>query len=157
MASPNPSNILRVPGVVTFKGSAIGNVRGVHFKPQMKTFPVHAEEFGTTVEAIYSGESGICGFVARDFDAALVAAVFPGGSMQHDPTSFRAGTPLSDNVGQLQLVPRDAGQPGLTIYQALPLVELAAEINFSLNAEVGFACFFQAIPDSGGGKAWDIT
>jgi hypothetical protein len=87
VASKNVRNILRFPGrlcktptnlaaAFPHGGTELGVVRDMVFRPMVSTTPIHAEEFGRTVEVIVTKESAVFACVLRSYDNDLLSDVF---------------------------------------------------------------------------------
>lgn len=193
-------NILHIPGHLCinptdisdstefpYGGTALGVTREAEMRFGIKTSLVYAEEFGTPVEAVYTGDTALFAFVIRDLDNDALATVFPNtatGSTSGDKviegrvsgvSENRAGYTMSSQSVKLLFAPRVENtdpssttyipfdeQPMVLIPKAVPLVEETSMLQLSIKAEIGVGVVFQAIPDSSGrlydvGKRGDIT
>lgn len=170
MANPTPSDILKVSGrlcsaptdlstAYPHGGTALGTVGKAQYDFAIGTRAIKAEELGTTVEVLYTGEEGIFSCVLRGWDRDALANVFLDtaagsttgrrivqGRTQVD--TVRAGSRLSPNAVLLYFSPRNSQHPGILIYQAIPMPEQAARVNATLNTEVQIAAQWRITPDS---------
>lgn len=177
MAAPSAKNTLQLPGKLCkdptdlsadfpHGGTALGLVRAVKWRPRRAYFPVEAEEFGTVVEAIYSGDSAVLVCVARELDSDYLSSIFlntAAGSttgrrvVSGRPATddVRAGTSLEGQSVKLYYSPDNAKDHGLLFFRAVPMVDVAAEIDLGLNQEAGILCVWQATPDDSG-RTYDL-
>lgn len=165
MASADVRKVLRVPGrlcaaptdlstAFPHGGTALGIVRDLAFRPNLKQRRVTAEEFGgEIVETIIGGESCVLACVLRGMDNDAVTKAFlntSAGSSSGDrtiqyPGSSRAGTLGSSRSFKLLFSPRDTtNHHGLILYNAIPLVAESAELQLAIGQEMGIAVVFVA-------------
>ncbi len=175
--------ILRVPGRLAFGistpsddwphgGTGLGSTRGITLKHFGADFPVTAEEFGgEPVEVLQRAEAWGLACVLRTFDNDAVNTVFPntsvGATTQHRkiviPGTRKAGRRRSDNAVVLAFTPdneRDA--PMILLYNAVPMLEETAALNFNREEDVGIPVVFMGIRNSAGlimevGRKHDLT
>lgn len=173
MAQPNAARLSGIPArlckdptdlALDFPhgGVALGTTRNHAWRPERRSFPIRAEEFGgIAVGHVWTGESGVLACVARELDSDYLAAVFldtvAGGTTARrvvrgraTTDGFRAGSSLASLACTLYLSPDDPNAHGLLLYRAEPLIDAAAEVNFRLREEVGLLCLWAATPDSQG-------
>lgn len=171
MASPDPMGVRRIPARVCANptdlsidfphgGTALGEVRAITFRPEVRTSFVTAEEYaGAVVEAVYAGEAAVLALALRDFDPAAIAAIFPNAStglaggplIAQDVTgdSVRGGRLLSGRALKLYVSPNaiDA-DPGLYLPRACPYVEKTAALRWGWPEEWSTPVVFVALPDA---------
>lgn len=156
MASPNAAATLNVPGRVIFNGLELGITRENEFHPNIRTSYVTAEEIGNApVEHFVQGTSPVFACILRSFDASVMSAIFPAYAPNVLSGSAQPGKSLKSKVGVLLFVPDAGSHPGVTFYEATPLVEDTAIIRFSWdsNMEFGVQAIFHGLPDSSG-RTW---
>ena len=186
MATADVRKILRVPGRLVanpnnyagtfpYGGTALGLVRDAEFIPDVLVKDVTAEEWGgITSKRIYGGERAIFMAVLRQYDSDALTQIFPNLAagvsgdqvISYNPAepagTKRPGIYLDDLSFRLLYAPREPTYPGILIYRAVPAVDAATRLQFSLNAEWGLAVAFVATPDSSGqvykvGRVSDLT
>lgn len=168
MSTTDPRKVLRAPGEICFGptststafphgGTSLGSVRGISFRPNMRSRPVIAEEFfGRPVDHIYAGDAAILVVILRSWDADAVGTLFPGGGT--GTTTSRAtwevqssispvGALRSSQARAVMFSPRDTDEhPVFYMPRAIPLVEETADLRASLTEEMGLPLVFHAIP-----------
>lgn len=175
MASPDPVNVRQIPARVCHSptdlstpfphgGTALGNVRAIVFRPNIKVRTITAQEFGgAVVEAIAGGGAAVLALALRDFDADALALLFgaaagpAGGTLVTDDVtgdSARAGRLLSTRAKKLFVSPLAIDQdPGLYLPLAIPCVERTAALAWSWAEEYSTPALFLAVPDATG-RTW---
>jgi len=125
--------------------------------PNVRTVDETAEEFGSiAVNTFYVGESPVLLGLLRAWDSTAVGAIFPMGSgavVSGDVRSgsTRPGAELSESKGGVLLfTPQDSTMPSVRLYRAVPLPQLAAQMTFRADEDLGFGFAFRATPDSRG-------
>jgi hypothetical protein len=143
---------------LTWNGTNIGVTRQQTFIPSPILRPIWDEVWGSYRDVIYCGERVLFKAVLRYPDADAIAAcaffnsgatwVFrPGGTT----SNTRAGTSLGSTSGTLEFVPRAVSDhPGVKLYNAVPAIDEAAELQFSLGVEYGLAVAFYGTPNTSG-------
>lgn len=186
MAAPSTSKIFRFPGrliksptslsaVAPYGGTELGIARNMVFRLGIKTTPSQAEELGRTVAVTLVGEEAVLACVLRTYDNDAISTLFPNTTA---PTLGRhrlidgrasgsginrAGYNLAGKAVALLFVPKAVEEhPAILIYNAVPVIDEAAELQASIGAEFGIACMFKALPDSTGrdysiGSLSDLT
>jgi len=180
---PNPANILHSPGRLSFGpvdlttayphgGTALGVVRAIVVRPNAQYRAVTAEEYGgETVEQVYAGEAWTLAAVLREFDDDAVSTIFQNASSgsvsQHEliehPGANRAGRIMVVAKGVVLVFTPDAPDTNFVVlHRAIPMIEDAAELNFSHATPMEIGVVFSAVRDSAGkmvsiGRAEDIT
>lgn len=168
MAAPSPTQILFAPGKLylnpttlagspPYGGTAIGEVKAVACRPNVKHLAVTAEEYGgETVEMIAPGEGWVLAAILRLWDADVLPKLFGSvsGSVVSYPGSVRAGRLLSANAVKLLFV-ADAPlvAPSVIFYRAIALPEETAAWSMEIPTEFGVPMIFYAIRDAAGTKA----
>lgn len=174
MAAPSSSSIQRVPGTLIWNptnlgaaepygGTYLGTTRDKEFTPQPVLRPIWNQVWGAYSDVIYCGEKVIFRAVLRYPDADGIAAVAPksispGSSGVHwlfrpggTTANTRAGTALSSKSGKLMFAARAPNShDSLIIYKALPAIDEAAKLQYSLGEEYGLAVVFYGVPDANG-------
>lgn len=174
MTTPNARNIIRVPGSLCHTptnlslpfphgGTALGIMKMPIIRPFKTYHKITAEEFGSeVVDIIDGGESWVLGAILRTFDKDAISKLFAvtgAGSqtqetyIQHPDTSgtIRAGTLMSTKGIKLLFSPEDTERhPFALFYNAIPLIEETAEMNFEISVDWSIAVLFAAIRDSNG-------
>lgn len=170
MAAASPANILRLRGRLVASptnlgaayphgGTEIGLVRDARFKYGVITQEITAEEYGgTATEAVYAAESAVFAGIARDYDNDMIARLFPntatGGSgfARVDHLATDAGRLLSSDSIVLLFAPAatnaTTGHPHILVYNAVPVLDAAAELQLHAGAEAGVAFVFRCVPDA---------
>ena len=172
MASSDPRAALRNPGRLIksptdlsaaspYGGTDLGLIHRVRWRDGFRSRGVGAEEYGgVEVEFIVYREACALVAVLRGWDADALAAAFPGVttgsgsgravySQSHDVQAQSAGARLADRAHVLLFAPLAAAEhPAVLIYNAVPVPEAAAEVQFSLDAEMDRAVAWRGIPNS---------
>ena len=173
MATGNPRNIRRFRGRLTWNptdlttafphgGTELGVVRDLVFRFGIQTEEIRAEEWGNVpTEYVYVGSSAFMAAILREFDNDALDTIFldtPAGATTGDQILRGAvagagvpegGTLLSTISGVLVVSPDSPQvQEFLVLYNAFPMPEETAELQFSAGAEVGMAVVFRACPDA---------
>ena len=151
MAAGNVAAVQYQPGTLAFGGTDIGLASAIRLIPVQRTFPVQAEEYGgKTVEIYELGRDWLVTGVARGKDAAMLNALFSSsvaGSIAEDLADSK-GTPGSARAADLVFTPADTDINGFTLHKAIPRVDLAAAIPFSVHDRTAIAFVFQGITDN---------
>lgn len=151
MASPSSASIIFVPGVLSFNGTALGMLRGMTFRPGRLVTRVWAEEWACYVDEFSAGESVTFRGILRYPDTTAMSVVpDPGGFSFSTGQTNRPGTSLYSRGGVLLFTPLTAANPGVKIYNAIPAIAEAAELQHSMGKEYGLAVAFHGTPDSSG-------
>lgn len=145
-------------------GTALGTVARMMFKPNVLTSEVIGEEFGgVTRDVIYCGENAVFACFLRGWDNDVLQKLFPNTSagtssgnryVRFEPGvsgQNRPGLTLSDSSVKL-FVSADSPDhhPSLIIYNAIPMLDEAAELAFRSPQELGFPAVFRCAPDTTG-------
>jgi len=175
MATKTPRRIRHVPARVAINptdltasfphgGTEIGTVRDIVLRTDVRHAQVVAEEFGEVVEDVFVGSSVIAAMVIREFDSDAVSTLFPwavtgsssGEPVVRYPTTSQAGDLRSGDAVTLIITPVDeARHPATILYSAVPMVDDAAELTYSLEREFAVAAMFQGLRD-GSGRIYEI-
>jgi len=175
MATKNLQNIVRwrarlvkdpsnLSNAFPHGGTELGIVRSVRFQPNMKMEHNLAVEFGKVrTETFYTGEAPVIACVLREFDADALSTIWPntansGSTMQGRVSGAfnRSGYAMSNNKLTLLWSPYAVDDhKHILFHNAIPMVELANEIQASIGQEVGIAVAFSASPDSTG-RTYDV-
>ena len=179
MATANPRNIRRFRGRIAWAptsltaafphgGTELGVIRDATFKPGFKYEEIRAEEYGNVpTEYVYDGSHGVFMAVLRGFDNDALSTIFPDtttGSATGDQilradvsgSVTLAGTLISTNSGILVVSPNSPEtEEFLVLYNAMPMVEAQAQLQYKASEEVGMAVVFGASPDATG-RQWNI-
>lgn len=158
MSTPATNSIIRVPGTLTWNGTALGEVRDCEFEINPQYFDVWAEEIGAYVDRFYMGEKPVFKCVLRYPDADTMTAAMPysagSGGFSFSPgatsSNKRAGTSYYGSGGALVFVPYASTHPTLTMYNAIALPDASARLQLSLKVEWGMALVFLGTPNSSG-------
>lgn len=180
MAAPSSGSIIRVPGRLIwgvtnlgipepYGGTYLGTTRDQEFIPSPILRPIFNQVWGSYSDVIYCGEKVLLKAVVRYMDAdMLLTAMFKSVSTGSSGTGFRfrpggttantrAGTKLSGSSGKLMLAARAPNShPSIIIYNAVPAMDEAAKLQFSLGEEFGLAVAFYGTPDSSG-RVYDVN
>jgi hypothetical protein len=169
MSQGNPTKVIHAPGKLILNptdntnttdagGTELGLVADAIFRPNLLRRDLTAEEYGSEVfEIIEAGEQAILSCLLRGWDADAVATVFKetstgtnsGDTGVEYPGSLRAGTLGTDRAVKILYLPDASDEiPAIYLYNAIPLVQEAAELALAMNTEQVIAVFFQAIRDS---------
>ena len=174
MSAPDIRKIFRFPGRLIksptnlsaaspYGGTQMGIARAMKFQTGYKVVRSDAEEFGRRVAVTLAGEYAVLTCVLRTYDNDAISTLFPNTSA---PTLgrlrgidgrasgsgiSRAGTALDASAFKLLFVPLAIEEhPAILIYNAVPVIDEAAELQMSIGQEFGLACMFEATPDSSG-------
>lgn len=175
MAAASSSSIQRVSGDLVWNptdlggtapaygGTILGMCRDKEFAPQPITRPIWNQVWGAYSDVIYGGEKVVFKAVLRYPDADAITtiaakAISPGSSGVHwlfrpggTTGNTRAGTALSTKSGKLMFVARAPNShDSLILYNAVPAIDEAARLQYSLGEEYGLAVVFYGTPDSSG-------
>lgn len=171
----NPTDV--VATAFPYGGTELGLVRDAELSLNVKTKEVTAEEWGgTPVEVVYGGERAVFAAVLRDYDKDAVQQIFPDTAFatpavspnaqslfRYRPASTtselsRPGRLLSTKSFKLLFAPDAAdSHPFMVMYKAIPHVEAAVKLQFSLGEEFGIAVAFVGVPDlSKDGKVYEF-
>lgn len=169
MAISNPRQSRRIKGFLCADptdlstpfphgGTALGMVADILFQTRVLHAPVTAEEFGgEPVEWIGGGEVAVLGCIARGMDNDMLQKIFlnttvgssSGSRVVSNPGTKRAGSLRSSDSFVLLFSPKDTTRHrGILVYNAVPMLDESAELQLSINEEIGIACLFQGIRDS---------
>jgi len=167
MSQANPRNVLKIKGsfvkdptdlTIAFPhgGTALGLAKEIVWEPNIEHFDIIAEEFGGEVtESIALGHVPIIGAVLRGFDNDAISALFPHSSVGASgfqkieyPGTLRAGRGQADNSFKLLFSPKDTERHNFIIfYNAIPMPDIAASMQLSIDIEFGIAVMFKGIRD----------
>lgn len=176
MSAPSSASIIRVAGDLIstptdlgttppFGGTYLGTCRGKRLIPNPVLRLVRSGTSGAIKDVIYCGENPIFKAVVRypdsDFLLATMFAPVNSGSsgvgFKFQPETSaaqanRAGTSLGAAKGfKLMFAARAyAAHPSIMMYNAVPALEEAHELQLSLNNEYSLAVAFYLTPDSTG-------
>jgi hypothetical protein len=152
MAAPNVGSIICVPGTLSFGGTVMGLLRDMVFDPHPIHRPIYAEEWAVNVDSIYCGDRPIFKGVLRYPDSDAMGAIPPAGafSFAYNQSTSRPGTPQLSRAGVMIFTPTYSGHPAVKLYNAIPMIEEAAELQLSMGEEWGAAVAFMGTPDSQG-------
>lgn len=160
----NPSSLST--GVSGY-GTELGLVKDVVVLPSRAYSKITAEEFGAeVVDYLDLGEAAVCTAVLRaPSDDDVVSTIFAGVTQgaasgnkirswpPHSNPSlasdYRAGRLLTERAIVLLFVPTDADRhPAFILYKALPMLDEAAELNFSLATALEYGVVFAGVRDT---------
>ena len=151
MTTPTSASIIFVPGTLSFNGTALGMLRGMIFRPERLVTRVWAEEWGCYVDEFSNGESVTFKGVLRYPDTTALSVIpDPGSFLFSYNQTNRPGTPLYSRGGVLLFTPLTSTYPGVKLYNAIPAIDEAAELQHSMGKEYGLAVAFHGTPDSSG-------
>ena len=153
MAAPVSGNVLCVPGTLSFGGTVMGMLRDMVFEPHPIIRKIWAEEWGCYVDHIYAGEQPVFKGVLRYPDTDAMANIPPAGgfSFSYNQSTSRPGSSQYSRGGVLLFTPTASlVHPAIKLYNAIPLIDEAAQIQNSMAEEWGLAVAFMATPDSSG-------
>lgn len=169
MAAGDVRNIFRIPGRLSFGasnlatayphgGTAMGIIGSKVLRPFSGRYIVTAEELGAEpIEEIKTGFAWVLAATLREFDNDVIANVFPdtfiGASTQRviEHPGPPDGSPLSSEraLSNLVFTPDDqANHVGFIMYRAIPEIDEAAELSFSLAENQEIAVLFSGIRDA---------
>lgn len=144
-----------------YGGSYLGSTADQIFEPNPKYYETWDQTRGSGDESYYLGEEPVFKAVVRYYDADMLTAAMPkavnsGSVGVHwlfrpggTTTNTRAGT--SPTSGKLLIAPRAANaHPMLILYNAIPQLDSAARIQWSLSKELDIAVVFKGLPDASG-------
>jgi hypothetical protein len=179
MSAPFPRNLLRVPAELVWNpsdimtafphgGTQLGLVRDIDVKLNARYTDVVAEEFAAhVIDNVYEGEGIIVSAVVRDGDPDAFAKVFPNTSTSTITKStrfkgyavdaaYRPGLLGSTMAGKLVVSPRAVDDhPMLILYNAIPILNPEALIQYCWSKEMGILVSFVGTPNSSG-KIWEF-
>lgn len=174
MAAPSSASIIRVPGRLIaspidlglpepYGGTYLGTCRDQEFIVEPILRPVWNQVWGAWSTVIYGGEKPTFRAVVRYMDAdMLLTAMFKPFSPGSSGTGFRfrpggttsntrAGTALTGTSIKLMFAARaPLSHPSVILYNAVPALDEAARLQFSLGEEFGLAVAFFGTPDTSG-------
>lgn len=171
MTTPNARSIIKLKGRLVANptdltlayphgGEELGLVARGRFVPNIRHQIVRAEEFGAQVTEVVRSGTGSAVLLAlmRGYDDDMVKRVFPSTSVgtssntrlvEADAVSGGQGTLLSTSSIVLFFSPEDVDQhPSILMYNALPLVEEAAEMQLDISSELTVAVAFRLVHDA---------
>ena len=153
-----------------YGGTALGIIGAARFLPGVKSAPLPGEEFGNVItEVLTTASAGILMAPLRSYDGDLLPQLFSpqnstAGSSSGEQVvagkvastagavSNSDGSPgkyASADSFKLMFCPdAEDHQPFLIFYNAMPLVQEAAEIQLTLPADLEIAVAFHAAPDA---------
>ena len=151
MAAPVVGNVICVRGTLTFNGTLMGLLRDMVFEPRAAKRMIHAEEWAVNTDGVYIGEKPIFKGVLRYPDSDAIANIIPAGafSFAYNQT-FRPGSLLSTKAGVMLFTPTYSGHPAVKFYNAIPMIDEAAQLQHSMGEEWGLAVVFEGTPDGSG-------
>lgn len=175
MATGHPRNYLQLSGRLVkdptslaaafpHGGTALGDARLLRFELGPGYDAIRAEEFGgVAVEFLHRTPEAVLATVLREYDSDAIGAIFPqvatGATTGKAVISGKAfgaghvspGALASARAFKLLVSPVDREfHPALVIYNAIPLIDVAAALQFELSQEFGLAVVFRAVPNSSG-------
>lgn len=151
MGSPSSASIIFVPGSLSFNGVGLGMLRSMIFRPLRRVVRVWAEEWGCYADEFSAGERVVFKGVLRYPDSTAMSVIpDPGSLMFSTNQTNRPGTSLYSRGGVLLFTPLTSTNPGVKLYNAIPAVDEAAELQHSMGKEYGLAVAFHGTPDSSG-------
>lgn len=174
MSAASSGSIIRVPGRLIanptdlgtaepYGGTYLGTCRDQELVPDPILRPIWNQVWGSYSDVIYGGERVLFKAVVRYMDADMIlttmfSAFSPGSSgsgFRFRPGgttgNTRAGTALSGSSLKLMFAARAAtAHPSVILYNAVPAMDEAARLQFSLGEEFGIAVAFWGTPDSSG-------
>lgn len=186
MATKNVRNVLYLPGRLAVSptnlasdfphgGTELGVVRDAQFRPNIRHHKIIAEEFGRPVGAVVASEEAVLMGVLRSWDDDMIRRLFHNTQVDSDgvrgilgraslpaqqsgTAPNRAGYDRVADAVTLVYSPRAVDQHQmLVLYNAVPLVDEAAELQLSIGEEFGLAFAFMCTPDvQGRDYAWDL-
>ncbi len=164
MGTADATKVYRVPGKLAINptnlgaafphgGTALGVSTRVRIEMTRPQIMIKAEEFGSEVcEVVRGAETFILGAMLRQWDADVLAAIFPDTAtttINGLPATTRAGTLASDNSAVLIFTPdNQTDHPAILLYKAIPLVEETAELRFGIVQELVLPVLWLALRDS---------
>ena len=175
MSAENVASILRVPAsliwnptdlgapTTSYGGTVLGIARDKEFTPQAVLRPIWNETAGSYKDVIYGGERVLFKAVLRYPDNDALTNIMPrsissGSSGVHwlfrpegTTNNTRAGTSLGSVSGVLLVAARArVDHPMLILYNAIPAIDEALKIEWSLGEEFGLAVAWWGTPSSNG-------
>lgn len=171
----NPGRLVAAPTDLTIAfphgGMALGLHHTLRFRNNVIYREITDEAFGhATYEVLQCGEQAVLVGVTRGFDNDMMTKLFlnsAAGSSSGDrvvsyPGSNPEGSKLSDDAFVLLFSPDDSNNPGLLMYNAAPRLDIAQDVTFKLNREMGFGFSFALLRRTSGevydiGKLEDLT
>lgn len=168
MAVHNVNEILRVPGFVCINptdltldfphgGTALGTWRNPRFIARRRTYELHAEEYGSPYDAIWTGDRAGLAAILVSWDADALQAAWPDVSVANgvpiiesavDADNKRPGILLSDHAATVCFSPEAEQSPCVVIHRALPFLDEGAEAIYRRSEEYGLAFTWLGVPDS---------
>lgn len=157
----NPINSLRIPGrlcadptnlagAFPHGGTDLGLVSEQRFRLNAERGEVRAEEFGgEATEYVIAGQSPVYAAFLTGLDSNMLAKIFESGFKY--PGSNAPGTLGSARGFKLLFSPRDTvNHPGLIVYNAVGLPDVAAELSFATNLDTGLLVVFKGLRSASG-------
>ena len=174
MTTPVASNIIHIPADLIkdptsldpstapdFGGTILGNVSEVVLRVTHRQEALRAEEYANeVVEVVEGSDDVVLGAFLRGFDKDAIQTIFRDADqssltgqarVQFPGATTRASSFGSDRAIKLLLAAKNYEEhPSLIIYNAIPLLDEAAQLRFSFNNtnEYGLPVVFQGIRDS---------
>ncbi len=177
MAARDPNTILRLRGRLSsgattiandfpHGGTALGDVRDLAFHPNIRTFPIPAEEHGMAItQGIYEGTDAVFVAVLRSFDSDAIAAIFPDSFagavsgervIRGETDTIPSGRMLAQDAITLLFTPESPEHhPFILIHNALPVVDSAQVLQLHAGTELGMLVSFMAMPNTAG-QMWQV-
>lgn len=173
MATPSSASIQRIPSRLIWNptnlgttepygGTYLGTCRDIRYIPGPVLRPIWNEVSGTTKDVIYGGQRVLVKAVVRYPDTDMIStAAFKSISgtvgihwlfrPEGTTANTRAGTSLGTRSGVLLIAARaPLAHQSTILYNVVPAIDEAAELQMSLGVEYGLAVAFYGTPDSSG-------
>lgn len=170
MATADPADIIRVPGRLVLTptdltlpfphgGTPLGITRDQELRPVVRYHREKAEEWKATSRVLYCGADAVFAAIMRTPDAAGMALAWPEtttGAASATPViapdvnaTSRAGRALSGSLILFSPIALET-HPAVLLFNAVPMIDEAAKLQFSLKAEYGPAVMWACLPGSDG-------
>lgn len=171
MSAPNTSRVYRVTGrlyvgvdpsdledkATDYGGTPLGQINRIAFRTGVEHARVYFEQFARTGEVLMMQRDLEVGFSLRDWDGETLEQLWPNTAagatspdrvMQFPGTSYESGEKLSAFAKTVLFASDRPEHPSFILYNALPLVDPAEQIDFTFQREAKHKLFFLALPDT---------
>jgi len=147
-------------------GTALGETHSREFSDEVILREIRGEAFGSsTIEYVQAGEQVFLAGIAVGYDNDMLGKLFlntatgssSGRTKITYPGSNLEGSRLSDKGFVLLFSPNDTTQPGIILYNALPMVNPAHRISMALSKQQDFGFFFRGIRNTTNNLVWDMA
>jgi len=168
VASADRDTIYKIPGdlyinpsdLTSSFGTLLGAVRGVHLRPNQEAHELGAPEWADEpAEVLLGRQRWVFGCNLRAWDHDAVSTLFPnvsgssGSTVIDHPGTNRAGYKLTSSSVVLLFKALKSSHPSVIVYNALPMIDEAAQLSFMVSDEFAFPALFLATRGHASGKS----